>query len=572
MKLYRKYSKTYWKPFSIAIVFLTFEALCDLLQPTILSNIIDNGVANKDMNYVMRYGGLMLFITLLGAVFASTRNIISSYVSQHFGMDLRADLFRKIQMLSFENIDEFDRASLITRVINDVTQVQVFVNGLMRIFVKAPLIGIGSLILAIRLNPQLAVVLAVIVPIVGLFIWLNMKIGFPFFLRVQQELDRVNRVVREYLSGIRVVKAFNRFDHEGDKFKTVNEEYQNRSIAALRVMAGFNPAIALTVNIGIVAVLWLGGLGVNHGQMQIGHVIAFINYITQILFSLMIISMVLTMFVRARASFGRINEVFLQENHMTWSDNSSQTQITGSIDFDDVCFSYKGAAGDPVVNHVTFHCVPGETVGIIGSTGSGKSSLISLIPRFYDVTSGSIKINGEDVRLIDPKILREKIAIVPQKNILFTGTIIDNIRWGKEDASREEIIMAARMAGAHDFIIACPEGYETKIGQGGVNLSGGQKQRLAIARALVRKPEILILDDCTSAVDVETEGRIKQALSSYATVTRLIIAQRMSSVMDADMILVFDHGEIVGMGKHEDLLKSCKLYQEIAQSQVGKVV
>ncbi|WP_416825643.1 ABC transporter ATP-binding protein [Ectobacillus polymachus] len=569
MNLHRKYIKAYWKPFSVAIAFLTFEALCDLMQPTLLSKIIDIGIANKDMNYVLKYGGIMLIITLLGAVFASMRNVISSYVSQHFGTDLRADLFRKIQSLSFANMDEFDRASLITRLTNDVTQVQMFVNGLMRIFVKAPLIGIGSLILAIRLNPHLAVVLAVIVPIVAALIWLNMRIGFPFFIKVQGALDRVNRVIREYLSGIRVVKAFNRFDYEVDKFKAVNEEYQNRSITALRVMAGFNPAIALTVNLGIVAVLWLGGLGVSQGNMQVGHVIAFINYITQILFSLMIISMVLTMFVRARASYNRIGEVFSQENQMTWSEQDS-APLTGKIEFEDVSFSYEG--GDPVVSHITFHCMPGETVGIIGSTGAGKSSLVNLIPRFYDATSGCIKINGEDIREIDPKRLRDKIAIVPQKNVLFTGTILDNIRWGKQDATKEELLQAAKMAEAHAFITSFPEGYETKIGQGGVNLSGGQKQRLAIARAIVRKPEILILDDSTSAVDVATEGRIKKSLAAYTSVTRLIIAQRISSVMDADKILVLDHGEIVGMGKHEELVKSCSMYQEIAQSQAGKVV
>jgi len=409
---------------------------------------------------------------------------------------------------------------------------------------------------------------------VGILIVMNMKLGFPLFLKVQKSLDRVNGVMREYLSGVRVVKAFNRFDYEVTKFNAANEEFQAKSISAIRLMSVFSPAIMLTVNFGIIAVLWLGGNGVESGNIQVGHVIAFINYMTQILFSLMTISMVFNMFVRARASAGRIGEVFAEENEVTWKEGAAgDSNIKGRIDFENVSFSYKGTSGEPVLKNINLTCLPGETVGIIGSTGSGKSSLVGLIPRFYEPTSGSIKVDGEDIRNIDPKKLREKIAIVPQKTTLFTGTVVENIRWGKEDATMEEIKDSSTMAGADDFISASPEGYDTRIGQGGVNFSGGQKQRISIARALVKKPEILILDDSTSAVDVATEARIKESLKKYAKgLTCLLIAQRISSIMDADKIIVLDNGEVSGIGKHEELMKTCRVYQEIFHSQVGKEV
>jgi ATP-binding cassette subfamily B protein len=572
MSFLKPYIHQYSKPFSVAVLFLTFEAICDLMQPTIMSKIIDVGVANQDLSYVFKMGGLMLLITAIGAICASVRNVYASNVSQNFGTALRADLFRKIQTLSARNLDKFDSASLITRLTNDVTQVQVFTNGLMRIFVKAPLLCLGGLVMATRLNPELAVVLAIVVPIVAILIVINMKVGFPFFKKVQKALDRVNGVMREYLSGVRVVKAFNRFEYEVDKFSAANEEFQTTSIAATRVMAIFNPAIMLTVNIGIVVVLWLGGLRVSAGHMQVGHIIAFTNYMTQILFSLMLISMVFNMFVRARASAGRIGEVFAEENRMTWSDRpaAADQASRGRIDFENVSFSYDG---EPVLKNITLTCLPGETVGIIGSTGSGKSSLVSLLPRFYDADSGVIKVNGQDIQTLDPKKLREKIAIVPQKTTLFTGTILENIQWGNEAATQEEIISAAQMAQAHEFIAKTPDGYHTRLGQGGVNLSGGQKQRVSIARALVRHPEILILDDSTSAVDVATEAKIKDALKSYARgLTCLLIAQRITSVLDADKIAVLDQGQLVGLGTHDELMKTCEVYQQIYQSQVGKEV
>lgn len=573
MGFMKKYIRKHWKLFLVAVFFVTLEALADLLQPMIMSRILDVGVAEKNLDYVLRMGGLMLIITAFGAVAASLRNIVASHVSQKFGTELRADLFEKIQSLSFTNIERFERASLITRLTNDVTQVQNFVNGLMRIFVKAPLLCIGSLIMAVQLNPQLSVVLLIVVPIVGVLVSLNLKVGFARFVGVQKALDGVNRIMREYLSGVRVVKAFNRFNHEAGKFQEANTEYQNKSIQVTRLLAIFNPSILLTVNFGIVAVLWLGAWRVNQSQMQVGHIVAFVNYMTQILFSLMTISMVFNMFVRAKASANRIDDIFSQVNKMTWDDTTAwpAPRQVGRIDFENVSFAYEGAAGEPVLKNINFTCLPGETIGIIGSTGSGKSSLVNLVPRFYDPDSGTIRMDGIDIRQLDPAKIRDRIAIVPQKTILFSGTIEENLRWGLEQATHDEIVQAASMAEAHSFVATLPEGYETKLGQRGVNLSGGQKQRLSIARALIRKPNILILDDCTSALDTATETKIKQSLKQFASgVTCLIIAQRITSVMDADKIVVMDDGEIVGIGTHETLMKSCRVYVEICQSQFGK--
>jgi len=574
MHFLRKYVKKYWKLFFTAVFFLICEAVSDLLQPTIMSKIIDVGVASRNMDYVLRLGGFMLLITACGAIAASLRSIIASVVSQNFGADLRSDLFRKIQTLSFKSIDKFDKASLITRLTNDVTQMQNFLNGLMRVFVKAPFLAIGALIMAIRLDPHLSIVLVVVVPIVIILIIVSMRLGFPLFMKVQKALDRINGIMREYLFGVRVVKAFNRFDFEVEKFDAANDHLRQRSTSSFRMLAISSPVILLVVNLSIVAILWIGGLGASNGTVHVGHIIAFINYMTQISISLMIISMVFNMFVRARASTSRIGEVFAVQENITWNYQSpKEMSIKGRIDFENVMFSYADKEQDAVLKNVNFTIYPGETVGIIGSTGSGKSTLVNLIPRFYDVTGGGIKVDGVAVQELNPHDLREKIAIVPQKNILFTGSMLDNIKWGNNQAEMDEVEQAAKLAEAHDFIQATPEGYQTKIGQGGVNLSGGQKQRLSIARALVRKPEILILDDSTSAVDVATEIRIKEALKKYAKgLTCLLIAQRITSVMDTDKIIVMDQGEVVGLGTHADLLESCQVYREIYQSQMGKEV
>ncbi|MDP4177994.1 MAG: ABC transporter ATP-binding protein [Bacillota bacterium] len=572
MNFLKKYINKYWKLFCAGVSCLTIEALCDLMQPTIMSKIIDIGVKKRAIIYVERFGILMLLITAVGAIAAVSRNIIASTVSQKFGAELREDLFVKIQSFSFDNINNFEGATLVTRLTNDVTQVQNFANGLMRIFVKAPIVCIGSIIMAVHLNYHMAGVLGITIPMAGILIVLNMKIGFPLFMKVQRSLDKVNSVMREYLTGVRVVKAFNRFNYESERFEKANNELVSVSTTAMKVMSVFSPGISLFVNLGITAVLWIGGNWVSHGKMQVGQIIAFTNYMTQILFSLMMISNVFTMFVRAKASTERIGEVFALENTMKFNEVSNDTsEVFGRVDFENVSFSYEGKNGQAVIKNVSFTCLPGETIGIIGSTGSGKTSLVSLIPRFYDGTSGTIKVDGIDVKDISLKNLREKIAVVPQKNVLFTGTIAENIKWGKENASFEEVIQAAKISEAHDFISTFPEKYDTMLGQGGVNLSGGQKQRVSIARALIKNPEILILDDCTSAVDMVTEAKIRKSLKDYSKrLTSIIIGQRITSVMTADKIIVLDNGEIAGLGKHDELMKECSIYQDIFYSQIGK--
>jgi len=571
----RKYVKRYWKGFLLAIAFLMMEAAVDLTMPTLLAHLIDRGIANRDMDEVLRIGGIMLLITAAGAVAASLRNVVAVVVAHRFGTELRSDLYRHIQTMDAENIDRFERASLITRMTNDITVVQNFVHGLMRIFVKAPMLGLGALIFAVRLNPDLSVVFAVVVPIVAILVAFNMKVGFARFLRVQQSLDKVNGAIREYLSGVRVVKAFNRFDYEIEKFGRTNEEQKRQSVSAMRAMAAFHPAIMLVVNLGVVAILWVGGLWIDSGRMaegQVGELVAFINYMTQILFALMMVSMVFTMFVRARASATRLREVFAERPVLSRGEEMYREPVReGGIEFKNVDFAYANASGEPVLKGVSLRILPGQTVGIIGSTGSGKSSLVHLIPRFYDATAGTVRIDGRDVKTWDPTALREAIAIVPQQSVLFTGTVAENIRWGNDRASDEDVVEAAKAAEAHEFVARLPEGYESRIGQQGVNLSGGQKQRLSIARALARKPRILILDDSTSAVDTATESRIKESLRRRAKgLTCLIIAQRVTSVMDADQIVVLDQGEVVGVGDHRTLLANNAVYREIFQSQIGK--
>lgn len=568
-----KYIKKYKKQFFIALIFITLETTGDLIQPTIMSKIIDNGVKRGDINYVLKLGGLMFFMTALGATFAVIRNIVSSRVSQSFGADLREDLYIKIQGFSFDNIDEFQDASLITRLTNDVNQIQNFSHGMMRIFVKAPILGIGSVIMAFLLNPKMALILLGVVPIVAIIISLNLKISYPIFTKIQKSLDKVNGVMREYLAGIRVVKAFNRFDYEKTRFRLVNDDLKALTLKGMRIVALFNPIVSLIVNIGIVLVLWVGGLRVNSGDMEVGKIMAFVNYMTQVLFSLMMMTRILNIFIRARASAERIGEVFESEDTIIVKEAPTTfNDIDGKVEFENVYFKYH-SSNIYVLEAINFSISPGETLAIIGSTGSGKSSLINLIPRFYDATEGNIKVDGIDVKDMNLNDLREKIGIVPQKVLLFTGTIKDNIKWGDENATIKDVEKVAKLAHAHDFILSFNEGYDTYLGQGGVNLSGGQKQRLSIARALIKKPKILILDDSTSAVDLITERKIRQGLKEYLKdTTTILIAQRITSVMDADKILVMDRGKVVGQGTHHELMKDCEIYKDIYYSQLGKDV
>ncbi len=568
----KKYVAKYYKMFLVAVFFLSVEAVCELLQPAMLSKIVDVGIRNRDLPYVLRTGGLMLGVTGIGAVGAVVRNNLSCRVSQRFGAQLRLDLFGKIQRMPYKSAEQFETASLVTRLTNDVTQMQDFVNGTMRLFVKAPLLCIGSIVMSVLLDLRFSLVLAAVVPAVAAVILLNNRVGYPYFRRVQGALDRLNGVMREFLSGVRVVKAFNRSDYEERRFSGYNEELSRVQAEAMKVTAIFSPAAMAVANLGIVAVLWFGGLSVDGGTIQVGKIIAFINYLTQIANSLTRISMIFTRFVRARASAERIGEVMNRPGaEKPARPAAPEPGGNAGIEFRRVFFSYSGDLEKAALSDVSFRAGPGTVLGLIGTTGSGKTTLVNLILRFYRATEGKVLVGGMDAGSADPARLRGEIAVVPQNNVLFSGSILDNIRWGKRDAGMDEVEKAAETAQIRDFIRSLPEGYGTILGQGGINLSGGQKQRIAIARALVKRPRILILDDCTSAVDVLTEAAIREGIRSDSRgMLCLVIAQRITSVMDADSILVLDAGRIAGSGTHRELLKSCGIYREIYASQFGK--
>lgn len=545
------------------------EVLCDLLQPTLMSIIIDNGISTNDMSMVLKYGFIMIGVSIFGAFIAINRNRFATTVAQDFGADLRLDVFNKIQSFDFDNIDKFERGSLITRLTNDITNIQNFIYGLMRIFVRAPLLAIGCIIMSIRLDLKMALIVLTIVPIVGGLIYLNLRYGYPYFLKVQRAIDKVNGVIREYLRGVRVVKAFNRFDFEEERFENVNDDLTCKSIASMRFMAVFNPIITLIVNIAIAIIIWSGATRVNLGTIQVGKVVAFTNYMTQLLFALMSTTMIFSSLIRAKTSSERINEIFLEENNIKEiKDKTYNSSEKGNIKYENVTFSYKGLKGDPIIDDISFTLERGMTLGIVGSTGSGKTTLVNLIPRFYDAKLGKILIDGIDIRNYTFEELRAKISIVPQKTVLFSGTIKENIRWGKEDATDDEIVEVCKIADADSFISGFNKGYDSIIGQGGSNLSGGQKQRIAIARALIKRPEILILDDSTSALDTDTEYRIRKSLKEYSKdMTTILIAQKVSSVINADKIIVLDHGKIVGEGTHDELMSNCETYKDIYKSQ-----
>lgn len=566
MKLILQYIKRHLGIFMLSTFFLTMEAAADLLQPAFMSYIVDVGVKNTDTGKILFYGAVMLGIALTGAVCAVMRNRFASRTSQTIGRELRGDMYRNVQRLSMENIDRLQPASIITRITNDVTQVQEFVNSIMRMMVKAPVICIGAIILIMLQTPRQAPVMAVIMLAVSLLVLGNMKIGYPRFGKVQKKLDRLNGVTREFLSAVRVVKAFRAEEEEAAKFEHASKELAAANTAALRAMAVFSPFINLTINFGIVLLLWISQS--KQGD-EIGRLMASVNYMTQVLFSVMMISNSLNIAVRAFASAARIKEVLDEQPAQEQPVHPLLPDIKGDIRFEHVSFAYAGA-GKASLRDIDLHIGQGETVGIIGATGCGKTTLVNLIPRFYDVTAGRILIDGCDVRQIDTKLLRSAIAVAPQKALLFSGTIRDNLRWGRADAGDAELEAAAATACADDFIAKSPRGYDTLLGQGGVNLSGGQKQRLSLARALVRRPRILILDDCTSALDARTEAAVLKGLRDMgAQVTVLLISQRISTVMRADRVLCLDNGCVEGYGSHEELLASCGAYRAIYESQIG---
>lgn len=565
-----KYLKPYWKLTMLAPALMFLEVASDLMQPTFLAEIVDKGIATGNIPFILQTGLKMVGIAMVGFLGGLGCTIASSAASMNFGADLRLDLFKKVQRFSFANLDKFKTSSLVTRLTNDVMQVQNMVLMMLRILVRAPLLCIGGIIMAVSINMKLASILLVAIPAVVVLLTIIIKKGFPLFTAVQKRLDRLNAVIQENLTGIRVVKAYVRSEKEKERFKEANRQFRDINVKAFRTVILTMPVMMLIINLSIVAILWFGGIQVSNNAMEVGQIMAFITYMTQILFSLLMVSFVLIMISRAKASADRINEVLETRVDIEDSPGAIDMPIAeGRVEFKNVSFSYEGAGGTPVLSHITFTAEPGETVAILGATGSGKSTLVNLIPRLYDPTEGAIYIDGEDIRNIKLDTLRKGIGVVLQETILFSGSIKDNIRWGKEDATDEEIIQAAKAAQAHNFIMSFPQGYDTQLGQMGVNLSGGQKQRLAIARALVKKPAILIMDDSTSAVDLGTEARIQKALKELMkNTTCFIIAQRISSVMDADKIIVLEDGRIEAMGTHEELMQKSETYRDIYRSQI----
>lgn len=564
--------KPYWLISLIALVLLVGAVIMELSIPRLIQRIVDQGITPKNMQVVVNTSLLMLGITFVNMVFAIGNSVLSVMVGEGFSRDLRQELFTKIQGLSFGNLDRLQTGQLIVRLTSDVMQVQRMVQMSLRIGTRAPLMLIGSLILMIQTSPKLALYLLPVLFLLGLVIgFVISKIG-PLFMAVQQKLDRLNTVLQENLAGVRVVKAFVRSDYENGRFEETNKDYMEWNIKVMEFMAYLMPAVMLIMNVGIVIVIWAGGIQAINGDLTVGQIMAFTNYLMTTMFPLMILAMISTVYAIAAVSAGRVVEV-LDDVPMVRDVPEAEalsSDIYGRVVFENVCFSYDGDCSEPVLQGIDLIAEPGETVAILGSTGAGKTSLVNLIPRFYDVTDGKVLIDGVDIRAIDRTSLLSHIGVVLQESILFSGSIRDNIRYGRPQATDEEVIAAAKAAQAHSFIMELPNGYDTKVAERGVNLSGGQKQRIAIARALIMQPKILILDDSTSSVDVDTEARIQEALDGLiGERTSFVVAQRISTVLNADKIVVIDKGHIVAQGTHPELLQNSEIYQEIYDSQLG---
>ena len=572
MKRYWKYIKPYLPAFICGPLLMIVEVIGEVLLPKFMANIINIGAANQDVPYIITMGIVMVVTALLmmaggigGAYFAAKAAI-------SFAADIRKDTFEKVQKFSFANLDQYNTGSLVTRLTNDVTQVQNLINMALRMMLRAPGMLIGALIMAFMMNRELAAVILVVIPILVILIGIVIKTAFPRFTIMQKKLDTLNSTIQEMLTNVRVIKSFVRGDYEEEKFSRANEDLKKSSLSAFNVVILNMPIMMLMMNLTTLGVVWFGGKQILVGRMPVGDLTAFTTYIVQILMSLMMLAMVLLQSSRAMASLHRITEVLDARIDLT-DENSAQKDKrveNGTVEFKDVSFRYYKENKEPVLSHINFKIDSGKILGIIGSTGSGKTTLVQMIPRLYDPDEGEVLVDGVNVKEYSLEHLREGVGMVLQKNVLFSGTISENLMWGDENASEEEVEKAAAAAQA-GFVRDFTEGYETELGQGGVNVSGGQKQRLCIARALLKKPKILILDDSTSAVDTATEAKIRESFSGLLKeTTKIIIAQRITSVMEADEILVLDEGEIVGKGTHEELLKTCEAYQEIYYSQMDK--
>ena len=566
-----RYLKPYWKAAAIAPFLMALEVAMDLMQPYLMSRIVDIGIGQKDMHVVITTGLIMVGFSIIGALGGTFNGYFATRAAISAATDLRMDLFKKVQAFSFLNLDTFKTGHLITRLTNDITQYQNVIITILRILVRAPLLFIGSIILAYLTSPKLTIILVIMLPILGLALAFITKRVPAMFTLVQTKLDNLNEVMQENLSGIRVVKAFNRGDYERERFEKSNTSLMDTTIKAIKMLVMIHPIFMLTINVAIAAAVYFGGLQVMGGLLTTGELIAFYNYLMRAMMSLIFVTMVLTNVIRSAASAERIEEVMISEPSIKNLDPiTAADKLGGTVTFENVSFQYNDHS-DPVLRNISFTAQPGETVAILGQTGSGKSSLVHLIPRFYDVTDGKILVDHHDVRELEMHQLRKNVGIALQESVLFTGSIRDNIRYGKPAETEEEVLAASKAAQAHEFILEMPEGYDTEIGQRGVNLSGGQKQRISIARALLIQPSILILDDSTSAVDVETEIKIQMALDELMkNRTSFVIAQRISTVLNADKILVLNDGVIAAEGNHQSLIKNSSIYQEIFESQLGK--
>ncbi|WP_026576397.1 ABC transporter ATP-binding protein [Bacillus sp. UNC438CL73TsuS30] len=567
--------RKFLKPFGLSVlavlILVLLQSLSELYLPTLMSDIVDKGVVTGDTHYIWKIGGFMLLVAAGGMVCSVTASFFSAKVASGFGKSLRRKLFAHVGDFSLHEFDKIGTASLITRTTNDITQVQQVFVMILRMMVMAPMMCIGGLIMALSKDAKLTLVLAVSLPILIIAIVIIAKSGIPLFKAMQVKLDTLNRVLRENLTGIRVIRSFNKVAHEKKRFDTANLDLTNTAIKVNKIMAAMMPIMMMVLNLTSVAIVWFGGIRISNGHMEVGDMMAFIQYAMQIMFSFIMLSMMFVMVPRASVSAARINEVL-----ETIADIKDPTEAAttdgkkGLVEFENVSFSYPGAEM-PAISDISFSMRPGEVTAIIGGTGSGKSTLINLIPRFYDVESGRVLVDGVDVRKMKQEELREKIGFVPQMAVLFTGSIAENIRFGNEHATDEEVQHAAKIAQATEFITNMPDGYNSVIAQGGTNVSGGQKQRLSIARALVRKPEIYIFDDSFSALDFKTDAKLRAALKEETVEsTVLIVAQRVSTIIDADQIIVLDNGEIAGIGKHRELLETNEVYREIVMSQLSE--
>ncbi|MEJ6951913.1 ABC transporter ATP-binding protein [Natronospora cellulosivora (SeqCode)] len=555
-----------------AIVFLFFvQTIAQLYLPTLLADIVDIGIVNGDISFIMRLGVLMLFLALFATFCTVFANYLAAKTATSFSRKLRSKLFRRGTAFSLYEFDQIGTASLITRNTNDIEQIQRVTSMALRLLISAPLMAIGGIIMAVSKDPQLSLIIIFVVPVLaGLVILISRK-AIPLFKKLQKKIDKLNLVLREILTGIRVVRAFNQIDYERERFKGANSDLTETAVKVHRIMSMVMPLMFFLLNITIVFVIYFASFRIDAGVLQVGDLMAFIQYIMYILFALLMVSMMLIMIPRASASAERINEVLDMKTEIIDPVKPKvSTAKKGYIEFDNVSFRYHGAE-EPALEDISFRAKPGEVTAIIGGTGSGKSTLINLIPRFYDIEKGRILIDDIDIRDLKQKDLRSKIAFVPQKAVLFTGTIFENIVYGKEDANLEEVKKAARIAQATAFINEDEDAYQAMVSQGGSNFSGGQKQRLAIARALIRKPEIFVFDDSFSALDFKTESKLRSALNEEIKDSSvLIVAQRVSSIMNADQIIVLEKGQVLGIGKHQDLLENCQVYQEIVKSQLNE--